>query len=466
MPIYALDYAAPVIDPQAFVHPDAVVIGAVELAAGASVWPGAVLRGDHGLIKVGERTSVQDGTIVHTTEEYPTVIGADCVVGHRAHLEGCVVEDGCLIGSGSLVLNRARVAAGAVVAAAALVLEDMTVPAGALAIGVPATIRPDAGLRQRSWIKHAVQDYLDLAERHRTGLRRLDRPSVIAAGTGTPELSAPGGRPELSAWPGRPELSAYPVASRSAWSVSGEGAFEGDPAAGVGEVEGGVGVAGDGPAEGVDEVVVVDVAEQGQAVPGWWRRPGSRGGCGGRWPRRPAPRSRASGSAGRGLPARGAVRGFGAGGPADAEGRPSPQRIAPIWAPQHRARTWRAVRNVPCPVWPGGGPLISPGRGAGAGWPGGRWPAPTDRPALARPRPAPPVTWAVAPGLPAAWARVSSLTRTVMCGAAPCRSGAVPASRAALQAATRPSIRRCAAVRPSPCPPGGLNASAAVRRIS
>ena len=232
MPIYALDYAAPVIDPQAFVHPDAVVIGAVELAAGASVWPGAVLRGDHGLIKVGERTSVQDGTIVHTTEECPTVIGADCVVGHRAHLEGCMVEDGCLIGSGSLVLNRARVAAGAVVAAAALVLEDMTVPAGALAIGVPATIRPDAGLRQRSWIKNAVQDYLDLAERHRTGLRRLDRPSVIATGPGTAELPAraPGvtgpGTPELSAPSGMPELSACqacrsyrPLRSRPALSV-------------------------------------------------------------------------------------------------------------------------------------------------------------------------------------------------------------------------------------------------------
>ena len=99
MPIYALDYAAPSIDPQAYVHPDAVVIGSVELAAGASVWPGAVLRGDHGLIRVGERTSVQDGTVVHTTEQWPTIIGADCVVGHRAHLEGCVVEDGCLIGS-------------------------------------------------------------------------------------------------------------------------------------------------------------------------------------------------------------------------------------------------------------------------------------------------------------------------------------------------------------------------------
>src|SRR5260370_1115830 len=108
----------PVIDPEAYVSPDAWVIGAVDLAAGASVWPTAVLRGDHGVIKIGERTSIQDGTIVHTTHNWPTVIGADCVVGHRAHLEGCVVEDGCLIGSGSLVLNPASVRNGAVVAAA------------------------------------------------------------------------------------------------------------------------------------------------------------------------------------------------------------------------------------------------------------------------------------------------------------------------------------------------------------
>ena len=142
VPIYALDYAAPAIDPQAFVHPDAVVIGAVELAAGSSVWPGAVLRGDHGLIKVGERTSVQDGTIVHTTQEHPTVIGADCVVGHRAHLEGCVVEDGCLIGSGSLVLNRARVARGAVV--------DGTFQQDATGLGPRSRARPSRRRRCRS----------------------------------------------------------------------------------------------------------------------------------------------------------------------------------------------------------------------------------------------------------------------------------------------------------------------------
>ena len=125
MPIYALDEFEPQIDELAYVHPDAVVIGRVTLGPEASVWPGAVLRGDHGTISVGARTSVQDGTVVHCTAEHPTVIGADCVVGHNTHLEGCVVEDGCLIGSGSTTLNRAVIGAGSIVAAGALVPVDV-----------------------------------------------------------------------------------------------------------------------------------------------------------------------------------------------------------------------------------------------------------------------------------------------------------------------------------------------------
>jgi carbonic anhydrase/acetyltransferase-like protein (isoleucine patch superfamily) len=175
MPVYALGDLVPAIARDAYVHPDAIVIGDVRLDAGASVWPGAVLRGDHGPILVGERTSVQDGTIVHTTRKYPTVIGADCVVGHRAHLEGCRVSDRCLIGSGSVVLNGVRVSDEAVVAAAALVREGTMVPSGALALGIPAVIREGAGRRQRDWIANAVQEYLELAARHRDGTRRLDR---------------------------------------------------------------------------------------------------------------------------------------------------------------------------------------------------------------------------------------------------------------------------------------------------
>jgi carbonic anhydrase/acetyltransferase-like protein (isoleucine patch superfamily) len=171
VPIYALDDDEPDIDELAYVAPDAVVIGRVKIGPEASVWPGAVLRGDHGTITVGARTSVQDGTIVHCTSRYPTVIGADCVVGHNAHLEGCVVEDGCLIGSGSVTLNRVVIGAGSIVAAAALVPEGFAVPPGSLVAGVPATIRR-SGV-DTTWTQRAVRNYIETARHHRKGLRRL-----------------------------------------------------------------------------------------------------------------------------------------------------------------------------------------------------------------------------------------------------------------------------------------------------
>ncbi|HZP51193.1 gamma carbonic anhydrase family protein [Actinocrinis sp.] len=144
MPIYALGDHVPTLHPDAFIHPDAVVIGQVSVGAGSTVWPGAVLRGDYGSITVGERTSVQDGAVVHATEELATVIGSECVIGHIAHLEGCVVEDHCLIGSGSVVLHRALIRSGALVGAGAVVSPGTEVPGGAMALGVPAKIRTDA----------------------------------------------------------------------------------------------------------------------------------------------------------------------------------------------------------------------------------------------------------------------------------------------------------------------------------
>jgi carbonic anhydrase/acetyltransferase-like protein (isoleucine patch superfamily) len=172
MPIYALGDDEPDIDEAAFVHPDAVVIGRVRIGPEASVWPGAVLRGDHGRIEIGARTSVQDGTVIHCTHDWPTLVGAECVIGHLAHLEGCVVADRCLIGSGSITLNRARVGTGAIVAAAALIPEGFEVPPGALAVGVPATIKRtgvsgDVAAR-------AMQTYLESARRYRSELRRLE----------------------------------------------------------------------------------------------------------------------------------------------------------------------------------------------------------------------------------------------------------------------------------------------------
>jgi carbonic anhydrase/acetyltransferase-like protein (isoleucine patch superfamily) len=172
VPIYALGDRVPEVDPSAFVHPDAVVIGTVVIGAEATVWPGAVLRGDYGEIYVGARTSVQDGTVVHATEHSPTRIGAECVIGHIAHLEGCTVEDRALVGSGSVVLHRAVIGTGALVGAGAVVPNDMVVPPYAMALGVPARIRHDAvaeGAHDR-----AIREYVDNGTRYRQGLRRID----------------------------------------------------------------------------------------------------------------------------------------------------------------------------------------------------------------------------------------------------------------------------------------------------
>ena len=172
MPIYALGSLVPSIHPDAFVHPEAVIIGDVRIGAQSSVWPGAVLRGDEGYISIGARTSVQYNSVLHTTPQWPTTVGDDCVVGHMVHLEGCTIHDGCLVGNGSIVLHRAQVHSGAVVAANAVVLNDTVVPAGALAVGTPATIKE--GKARQSDIDRGVAAYVYRAAQYKTDLRRLD----------------------------------------------------------------------------------------------------------------------------------------------------------------------------------------------------------------------------------------------------------------------------------------------------
>jgi carbonic anhydrase/acetyltransferase-like protein (isoleucine patch superfamily) len=171
MAIYALGDFVPVIHPDAFVHPDAVVIGQVSIGADASVWPGAVLRGDYGKIFIGARTSVQDGTVIHATAEKPTVIGADCVIGHLAHLEGCVVADGCLIGSGSILLHDVQVGASALVGAGAVLAPGTEVPALARALGIPARIKLEDVLADHT--VESVALYVANAQRYKQDLRRL-----------------------------------------------------------------------------------------------------------------------------------------------------------------------------------------------------------------------------------------------------------------------------------------------------
>ncbi len=133
----------PHIHPSVFIAPGAVVAGDVRIGAESSVWPGCVLRGDYGSIVIGERTNIQDGTVIHSTDELPSIIGDEVVVGHGARLEGCVIEDRALIGMGSILLHHVRVCRGGQTGAGAVLSPRTLVPPGALALGVPARIKEE-----------------------------------------------------------------------------------------------------------------------------------------------------------------------------------------------------------------------------------------------------------------------------------------------------------------------------------
>jgi carbonic anhydrase/acetyltransferase-like protein (isoleucine patch superfamily) len=172
MAVYALGDLTPDIHPDAFVHPDATVIGNVRIGAESTIWPQAVLRGDYSRITIGARTSIQDGSVIHAPGHLDTVIGDDCVVGHLVHMEGCTIENHCLIGSGSIVLHQVVVQTGAIVGANAVVTDGMVVPSGAMALGVPAKIKE--GAAKPGLIDIAVSVYIDNGARYRKELRRID----------------------------------------------------------------------------------------------------------------------------------------------------------------------------------------------------------------------------------------------------------------------------------------------------
>jgi carbonic anhydrase/acetyltransferase-like protein (isoleucine patch superfamily) len=172
MPLYALGDVAPDIDPDAYVHPDATVIGNVTVGPGTTIWPQAVLRGDYGRIVVGARTSIQDGSVIHATAELATIIGDDCVIGHLVHLECCTIQDRALVGTGSIVLHRAVVESDALVGAGAVVPNDMRVPSRAMALGIPAKLRPDSV--DTDDIARIVEQYVGNGARYHAELRRLD----------------------------------------------------------------------------------------------------------------------------------------------------------------------------------------------------------------------------------------------------------------------------------------------------
>jgi carbonic anhydrase/acetyltransferase-like protein (isoleucine patch superfamily) len=156
----------PTIDPNVFIAPTAVVIGHVELGEGASVWYGAVLRGDHGRIVIGRGSNVQDNATIHAPEGGETIIGEDVTIGHGAVLEGCVVENGALIGINAVVLHHARIGAQSMVAAGSVVTENMQVPPRTLAAGVPAKVKKELDGSSADWVSRSAAKYRELARDH------------------------------------------------------------------------------------------------------------------------------------------------------------------------------------------------------------------------------------------------------------------------------------------------------------
>jgi carbonic anhydrase/acetyltransferase-like protein (isoleucine patch superfamily) len=178
--ISALGDRVPAIAADAWVHPTATIVGDVEIGAGSSVWPGAVLRGDFGAILVGERTSIQDNAVIHAAPWQPTVIGSDCVIAHLAFVETATIEDFCMVASGALVLPGATMRSGSTAAAGAVLAKSIEVPAGHRAQGVPAEI-VQADHPDREYIARGAASYAAMAAEYmRQGIGSTG--ATIAAG--------------------------------------------------------------------------------------------------------------------------------------------------------------------------------------------------------------------------------------------------------------------------------------------
>lgn len=173
MAIYQLDEDAPRLDPSAWVAESAEVIGRVELGADASVWYGAVLRGDNEWITIGERSNIQDGCVLHTDVGTPLVVGADVTVGHQVVLHGCSVGEGSLIGIQSVILNGARIGRHCIVGAGALVTEGKEFPDGVLIVGSPAKVVRELTPEQIARVKLSAAHYVNNARRHARGVKKL-----------------------------------------------------------------------------------------------------------------------------------------------------------------------------------------------------------------------------------------------------------------------------------------------------
>ncbi len=166
--IHRFGETAPTLGERVFIAPGAHVIGDVELGDDVSVWFNTVIRGDVFHVRIGARTNVQDGSVIHvTTGRNATIVEADVTIGHRVVLHGCTVRHHALIGMGAVIMDRADSGDYALVAAGSLVPEGMVVPSGTLAMGVPAKVRRDITAEERALLEHSAGRYVALAGRYR-----------------------------------------------------------------------------------------------------------------------------------------------------------------------------------------------------------------------------------------------------------------------------------------------------------
>ncbi len=176
MNLFEYEGKRPVIADDAFIAETATIIGDVTIEAGASIWYGAVLRGDDGPIIVRERANVQDGTVIHTTPQVTTEVGCGATIAHQCMVHGAVIEDEALVGNGCVVLDGARIGTRSMIAAMSLVQPGVQIPPGVLAAGVPAQVKREiAGTQAEFWVNMNPVYYPELAKRHIAGIRRVER---------------------------------------------------------------------------------------------------------------------------------------------------------------------------------------------------------------------------------------------------------------------------------------------------
>jgi carbonic anhydrase/acetyltransferase-like protein (isoleucine patch superfamily) len=173
MAVYQLDTLTPRVAATAWVADSAQVIGNVELAEGASVWFGAILRGDNEPMRIGKNSNVQDGSMLHSDPGFPLTLGENVTIGHQVMLHGCSVGDGTLIGIKAVVLNGAKIGKNCLVGAGALVTEGKEFPDGSMILGSPAKVVRELSPEQIAGVARAAQHYVDNAQRYAAGLKKL-----------------------------------------------------------------------------------------------------------------------------------------------------------------------------------------------------------------------------------------------------------------------------------------------------